>query len=455
METPSRNINNAACLICSCADREEDLMLCEYYETCGHSFHYDCLNLKRVPEDEFVCKACQLRLKSDAANAEARKKAEEEALRKAKTPTIDQGSRIVLYARVSSEGQDDPEFGRVGLFTQNHSLLEFSFKKNAIVCHTDTEVGSARKTGRKGIRAAINKLHEGEFLVVYAVDRFCRNLSEGLDLLEEIHRRGACVYSVHEDVYSYQDEFINLMQNAQATSDRFSANRKASIARQKMAGGHVGPAPFGFDVVRDPATGLRRLQEDPDLVGWVRDIIDATDPLKLANIANKLNELELFNRGKMWTMGTIKACHKRLVDLQPTNEGKQEEVQEVQEVRPVGKGASSGKLKRAGKKPFKSFAKDLNKALPAVDGLENGHPLSPSEKVRVQKAKAAAPKSRKALAIAKAKSKAPQVAQREFVMKDPRFKEPMVAPQRPQQKEISKEVSEDSDMSTDDWSDSE
>ena len=88
------------------------------------------------------------------------------------------------YCRVSSKSQID-----------NNS---FEIQRNAILDkYVDAEIIEEPYTGtttdRPQFNRLINKLKEGDYLIVYKLDRFARTTIEGMKLMQELQERGVTV----------------------------------------------------------------------------------------------------------------------------------------------------------------------------------------------------------------------------------------------------------------------
>jgi hypothetical protein len=126
-------------------------------------------------------------------------------------------------------------------------------------------------------------------------------------MLSAIHQVGARVFSISDNLYSHEDKFMMLMKASQDESDNLSKKMKESNERIKRQGGHIGPAPFGWDVFRD-TTGLRKIKENLEeqkIIKTIRKERLGTTKEKKALIA-KLNGNNHLRRGKQWNASSLK-----------------------------------------------------------------------------------------------------------------------------------------------------
>ena len=88
------------------------------------------------------------------------------------------------YCRVSSKSQED----NTSLQIQNEAILSK---------YVDAEIVEEQFTGtttdRPKFNELIDKLVEGDYLIVYKLDRFARTTIEGMTLMQELQERGVVV----------------------------------------------------------------------------------------------------------------------------------------------------------------------------------------------------------------------------------------------------------------------
>lgn len=279
-------MENITCIICDNGNNEECLMLCD---GCNRGFHTTCLNMISVPVNDWYCSKC---IKNKLSKFK-----------------LDFRSIVYLYERISSKGQDNVEHGRVGLDTQNTMLLKYATDNGLIIEKTIRETESAYRINPKRNRllvTALNNLKKNECLLVYSVSRFSRNLKEGLFLLQTLKNKDAYVYSVTENVYSYEDAFINLIKIAEDESMNLGLKIKTANIRIRNLGGHIGVAPFGYVTFRD-SNGIRRLKTS-DSEQYIIEQIRNEKPT--ISFVNKLN-LTSNNRGRKWTLYSVKRLHNK------------------------------------------------------------------------------------------------------------------------------------------------
>ena len=295
----TNNYDDTVCLLCGSGENENVLLLCD---GCDKGLHTYCMNLPTVPVGAWYCPGCR--------RTNANKSEETAGLSDDNTKgSLYPGLGVFFYERVSSKGQNDPEHGRVGMDTQNNILLEFALKNGLVVRSTSREVHSARDPSKLvELKNICKTIKTGECVVVYSVSRFSRNLAQGREMVEAIHQAGGWVYSVTDDITSYDEQFLHLLKDAQAESDQLSQKMRDAFERIRRHGGHIGPAPYGWTTYHDDA-GIRRLMvdaEEQQLLVTLRQTHELSQ--NAVQTAAILNETGLTRRGKAWTSTQVVKC---------------------------------------------------------------------------------------------------------------------------------------------------
>lgn len=268
------DVTDIMCTVCRQTTGEESMLLCD---GCDRGFHTWCIGLRHVPSGSWYCTGC----------------VGKEPL-KVEQGVIAPGSQVYFYGRVSTKGQasftrkdthEDAQYNRAGYGTQNHTVLQWALENGCFIMQTWTEANSAynakpvrvvsKRPGRRTqtttqvvylpqLNELVSTIEKGPSfpIVVYAVNRFSRNVERGKALLKRIHDAGSWVYSITENMSSFDPEFVTFMKAAEAESQRLSQRIVDARKRIKTQGGLLGQAPFGYTVIRNNA-GLRILRENP------------------------------------------------------------------------------------------------------------------------------------------------------------------------------------------------
>lgn len=256
METEHDKYENLTCELCHYGNNEHLLILCD---ECDYGYHTYCIGLEyKVPSGTWYCPKCTY------------------SNNKVNTSSIYKGTNVHIYERVSSYGQDKPEYGRVGANVQNAAILDFCSKNDMIVASTTREIGSAFKTGKTPkLDALINKVKKGEPIIVYSVSRFSRNNKNALNMINKLHNKWSYVWSITEGIKSYQTEFKKYLESSENESKMLSDRIICSNKRIVEARGFNGKKkPFGYLIYRDE-NGIRRLKEHPleqEVMKIIKDI---------------------------------------------------------------------------------------------------------------------------------------------------------------------------------------
>jgi len=287
------NLDNICCELCEKDVDENLLLLCD---NCDKGFHTYCINLVDVPNTNWYCAKCRFNNNSNnnSNNIE--------------NYTPKSGDIVICYLRVSSKGQDNPQYGRVGLATQNNVILDFALKNGLIIRQTRSEICSASKDMNKltQLHSIISCIRKNECLLIYSVSRFGRDFNAGKELIDKIHKKGAWVYSITDKISSYNTRFIDLLKEAQHESEKISVNQIASIQRIKQNGGHIGPPPFGTCIYRD-SNGVRKLKinnEEGEIIKKIRALYKKEGNYEI--VVNLLNFKGILKRGNLWSVYSLK-----------------------------------------------------------------------------------------------------------------------------------------------------
>jgi DNA invertase Pin-like site-specific DNA recombinase len=238
-------------IVCVCCGKDDgQLLLCD---GCNRGFHTFCLNMRSIPTGSWYCPSCMRKSASVPVPA---------TTTTTTTKKVEKPKKVEVYIRVSSVGQNNPEFGRVGMDTQNTAILEFCIKNGLYVKTCTTEVGSAYRTNTPELNSLINKLKPNVPIMVYSASRFSRNMNCCELMIEEIHKKESYVWSVTDEMTSKDPAFMSLIRAAQNESRVQGQRVRDSVIRIKQRGGFVGSKkPFGYDIVRDES-GMRVLKEN-------------------------------------------------------------------------------------------------------------------------------------------------------------------------------------------------
>lgn len=95
---------------------------------------------------------------------------------------------LIGYARVSTEDQD--------LRLQIEALERYGVPRDQII----DEKASGGRMDRKGLKGILKSLREGDQVVVWKLDRLGRSLTGVIEVVEQIHAKGAELHSITEKI---------------------------------------------------------------------------------------------------------------------------------------------------------------------------------------------------------------------------------------------------------------
>ncbi len=194
---------------------------------------------------------------------------------------------------------------------QERVCREYCSKNNLTIKSVIRDVCSGFKYGeQERLELAVEDLEEGDYLVVYDVDRFTRNIERGLRLLRELNTKKAFIYAVN-DVCGYEtlpdkQRFRQMLIQAQAESERKSDKIKACFREHKSRGSFLGKAPFGQSALKT-REGIRKLEKNVTEQQIIKDIISmANENEPTCRIADMLNKKSILCRKRLWTSYKVK-----------------------------------------------------------------------------------------------------------------------------------------------------
>lgn len=254
--------------------------------------------------------------------------------------------------------------GNFSLETQKDILLKYCKDNKFLVGSIEMDDGvSARDpTKLKGLQEVIKNIKKDETLLFLDLSRFSRNTTIGIQILDDLHKRGVKIYSVLDGMNyntpAAQHCVRTTLSTTQLESDIKSAKLKASFQNIKRNGGYVGSkAPYGFKVIRDGQ--LRKLVENSNeqkVLNIIKECknkintnintnITITKSQSNSKIAKGLNAKGLRLRGKLFTSTNISnLVNKHFKDILPK---KQKEQKEQKVLSKVAKTTKTTKTKKS------------------------------------------------------------------------------------------------------------
>lgn len=218
--------------------------------------------------------------------------------------------RVVAYVRVSTDAQAERGHGLAVQETAVRDWAKEHGHRLVLVARDEGVSGGNHLSARLGLLAGLRALsdHRAEGLVVYRLDRLARDLIVQEQLLAEVRRLGARVYSTaaSEDAYLADDpgdpsrKLIRQVLGAVSEYERamITLRMQAGRVRKAELGGYAaGRPPFGFRAQNGELVTARHEQR---VIARMREL-EATGLLR-REIAERLNtEGHRTKRGCAWS----------------------------------------------------------------------------------------------------------------------------------------------------------
>jgi len=213
--------------------------------------------------------------------------------RKPSTSTTTTTSRVIGYARVSTEAQAregvslEAQEARVKGWAESHGF-EFAGM------HVDAGISGKKMSNRPALTAALEALRPGDALVVYSLSRLARSTRDTLDIADMLEGKDAHLVSLSEsiDTTSAAGRMIFRMLAVLAEFERDVISERTTTAlTQVRAQGRKtgGDVPYGFMLAADGATLVPNARE--------RAVIDLSRELHAAGWSLRKIGAELTARG--------------------------------------------------------------------------------------------------------------------------------------------------------------
>lgn len=218
--------------------------------------------------------------------------------------------KVVAYTRVSTAGQAEDgisleaQQARIALWAELNSYGE-------VVVFTDAGVSGSSMGKRPGLQEALKAVGKGDALVVYSLSRLARSTKDTLEISDQLMNKGADLVSLSErlDTTSASGKMIFRLMAVLGEFERdLTAERtKSALAHKKSQGERVGHIPFGFELAEDGKT-LRECKEEKWILSEIKVL--RSGGLSLREIASRLNDRGITNRGNTWNHVAVKRVAK-------------------------------------------------------------------------------------------------------------------------------------------------
>ncbi len=218
--------------------------------------------------------------------------------------------------------------GNFSIDSQKTIIMKYCIEKKLFISSIKIDDGVSGRYQNKlvGLQEIISTIKKDEYLLFLDMSRFGRNAASGIQILDDLHKKGVKIYSILDgmnyDTPSSQHCIRSTLSCAQLESDIKSAKVKASIQNIKDKGGYIGSTPpYGFKI--NKTDYLKKLEEDLyeqkilKIIGQSIYIFNNNNQNNNHNkykiIAEQLNFQHIKIRGKEFTSETIKYLVKNRV----------------------------------------------------------------------------------------------------------------------------------------------
>lgn len=147
-----------------------------------------------------------------------------------------------IYSRVSTVNQN--------IEYQIYECIKYCNKNQFNVIDIITEKKSARNISNLQKLQYIINTYSNINLVIYSIDRFCRNTYDFLYILPKLKKRNINLFFVKDNIdlttASGRHQFRTLISEAEFESDRLGERIKSSLEYKKFNNEHIGKVPYGY-----------------------------------------------------------------------------------------------------------------------------------------------------------------------------------------------------------------
>ncbi|MBY0552107.1 MAG: recombinase family protein [Candidatus Obscuribacterales bacterium] len=223
--------------------------------------------------------------------------------------------KLAAYTRVSSQSQKD----NTSLSVQIERIQGYCVAMGHELAshHSDVETGTGREK-RKGFAKALAEIRQGaaDGLIVLKLDRYARNVVDGLQVANELRAQGKhlVIVDISVDTSTPMGLCIFTILLAVAELEHSTINERCSSGKAKVRerNGYVhGKPPYGWKAAK--VDDRRTLVPVPEQQHWRAKIIEWREcGLAYRQIADDLNELGVpAQMGGPWSVPSVRQICKR------------------------------------------------------------------------------------------------------------------------------------------------
>jgi DNA invertase Pin-like site-specific DNA recombinase len=266
-------------------------------------------------------------------------------------------NKAIIYIRCSTKSQNNEDNNMHGHITQREDCLEYAQRNNFEVLETIEETRRANDLTKLKIYNIHKTYPDIQHLIVADSSRLSRNYAEGARFVNECEKAHIIIHSAREDVSSDttngKKTILNSLVNASEESRVFSLRIRSNIRQKRIHGSKFGCAKYGHEMYKSkvvkkngveyPIMKLRKNDHEQKMIELIkimyfgstivhfnrviRDLLN-NPKYKLTgfnkilygyfsakDIANRLNELNLSKRGRLWSNASVRGIITFIKDL--------------------------------------------------------------------------------------------------------------------------------------------
>ena len=154
-----------------------------------------------------------------------------------------------IYARVSTQRQGDRG---LSLSEQEDRCARYAQSQNWPAGQVTREVCSGYKSEPRKLKELVAAAPDGSVILITTYDRFSRNVICGVSAIKALAARKVRVLAVSQpsDTLTPSGRYTAtiLIASGELTSAETGAKVRATFAKRKREGNHIGPAAYGFAI---------------------------------------------------------------------------------------------------------------------------------------------------------------------------------------------------------------
>lgn len=207
-------------------------------------------------------------------------------------------SRAVIYSRISTPSQHN------ALKSQISILLNFAETAKITVDRRCSDVCSGKNPKDQLCLQSLLEYVDKHTVLIRDISRLGRDYSFTSSAVDKIHNKNSNIYSVTENLFSYQPEFLSHLENAEKNLETMKDVQKMSLDNIKENGGYTGRIPYGYKIKY--VDGIPKLfvnDEEQKIIEIINNM--RNNGVDYRNISITINSFSA-NRENEWSEASVK-----------------------------------------------------------------------------------------------------------------------------------------------------